>query len=302
VVRAGPTAAPSDTRRTRPTARNGRTSPRRCCPWRRRTSRGGQDTPWPSSSNVNIPLLTIAALQFNARMYPAAIKGDEAILCKVIGQDNGVSVKAPNPNHGADPAGPADRSETGSRSPTPKARWSRSGRFRRVQGQAGTAGQRVSEHRPVLPHGGMGSRHRRDDDAAADRRLCIPQGLVRQEGRAVGDGPGASPARQRGRELARILARITEEIPDIYPFEISCKQREGITSMSIWHHRGRRGQAAASGAASVAGSRRRRLRRTLHRDRRQGEPEGSPRRKQFLERDIEVGRRQADRITAGRST
>jgi chaperonin GroES len=47
-------------------------------------------TPWTNSSNVNIPLLTIAALQWNARMYPAAIKGDEALLCKVVGQDNGV--------------------------------------------------------------------------------------------------------------------------------------------------------------------------------------------------------------------
>jgi chaperonin GroES len=57
-------------------------------------------TPWPNASNINIPLLTTAALQFNARMYPAVVKGDEAILCKVVGQDNGKPVMAPNPQTG----------------------------------------------------------------------------------------------------------------------------------------------------------------------------------------------------------
>jgi chaperonin GroES len=46
------------------------------------------------------PLLTIAAMQFNARMYPAVVKGDEAVLVKIIGQDNGKPVTAPNPVSG----------------------------------------------------------------------------------------------------------------------------------------------------------------------------------------------------------
>jgi len=57
-------------------------------------------TPWPNASNINIPLLTTAALQFNARMYPAVVKGDEAILCKVVGQDNGRPKMGPNPQTG----------------------------------------------------------------------------------------------------------------------------------------------------------------------------------------------------------
>lgn len=57
-------------------------------------------TPWPNASNINIPLLTTASLQFNARMYPAVVKGDEAILCKVVGQDNGRPRMAPNPMNG----------------------------------------------------------------------------------------------------------------------------------------------------------------------------------------------------------
>jgi chaperonin GroES len=56
--------------------------------------------PWPNASNINIPLLTTASLQFNARMYPAVVKGDEAILCKVVGQDNGKPRMAPNPMTG----------------------------------------------------------------------------------------------------------------------------------------------------------------------------------------------------------
>jgi chaperonin GroES len=48
-----------------------------------------KDYPFKGASNVKYPLLTTAALQFNARMYPAVVKGDEAVLCKVIGQDNG---------------------------------------------------------------------------------------------------------------------------------------------------------------------------------------------------------------------
>jgi hypothetical protein len=57
--------------------------------------------PWPNASNMNYPLLTSAALQFNARMYPAVVKGDEAVLCKVIGQDNGQPQMGPNPVSGA---------------------------------------------------------------------------------------------------------------------------------------------------------------------------------------------------------
>ena len=59
-----------------------------------------KDYPWKGSSNIHFPILTEACLQFNARMYPAVIKGDEAILCKVIGQDSGRPVMAPHPQTG----------------------------------------------------------------------------------------------------------------------------------------------------------------------------------------------------------
>lgn len=41
--------------------------------------------PFPGCSNVSYPLLTVAALQFAARAYPAIVKNDEAVTVKVFG-------------------------------------------------------------------------------------------------------------------------------------------------------------------------------------------------------------------------
>lgn len=43
--------------------------------------------PWPGSSNVNFPLVTIAALQFHARAYPAILNSNDVVKCKVNGRD-----------------------------------------------------------------------------------------------------------------------------------------------------------------------------------------------------------------------
>ncbi|MGL5734043.1 MAG: hypothetical protein ACRCYS_04175, partial [Beijerinckiaceae bacterium] len=52
-------------------------------------SRPQKTYPWPDASNVNYPLLGYAVMQFNARAYPAVVKGDEAVNCKVVGADKG---------------------------------------------------------------------------------------------------------------------------------------------------------------------------------------------------------------------
>lgn len=41
--------------------------------------------PWANASNVTFPLVTIAALQFHARAYPAIIQGTEIVKCRVAG-------------------------------------------------------------------------------------------------------------------------------------------------------------------------------------------------------------------------
>lgn len=43
--------------------------------------------PWPGAANVKFPLLTIAALQYHARAYPALVRGSTPVSCRVIGTD-----------------------------------------------------------------------------------------------------------------------------------------------------------------------------------------------------------------------
>ena len=43
--------------------------------------------PWQGASNVKFPLITIAAMQYHARAYPATITGNDVVGCRVIGED-----------------------------------------------------------------------------------------------------------------------------------------------------------------------------------------------------------------------
>lgn len=43
--------------------------------------------PWPGAANVKFPLLTIASLQFSARVYPALIKAPDLVKYRVMGRD-----------------------------------------------------------------------------------------------------------------------------------------------------------------------------------------------------------------------
>ncbi len=58
--------------------------------------KGEKSFPWAKASNVRYPLLPFAVMQFNARAYPAIVKGDEAVACKVVGSDNGLPVMGPD--------------------------------------------------------------------------------------------------------------------------------------------------------------------------------------------------------------
>lgn len=65
-------------------------------PWRRRNSAGmdlamqiqkDKNFPWPSCSNIAFPLITIAALQFHSRAYPALVDAPDIVKMRVIGPD-----------------------------------------------------------------------------------------------------------------------------------------------------------------------------------------------------------------------
>lgn len=59
-----------------------------------------KNTPWIGCSDVDYPLLTVASQQFNARAYPAIIRGDEAVGIKVFGDQ---PKPMPPSTQGADP-------------------------------------------------------------------------------------------------------------------------------------------------------------------------------------------------------
>lgn len=52
--------------------------------------------PWPNASNVIFPLLTTAAIQFQARAYPAIIDGGQVAKGRVLGPDDGVPAAGPD--------------------------------------------------------------------------------------------------------------------------------------------------------------------------------------------------------------
>lgn len=51
--------------------------------------------PWPNASNVIYPLISIAAIQFQARAYPQLIDGPKVVKASVVGKDDGVPLLDP---------------------------------------------------------------------------------------------------------------------------------------------------------------------------------------------------------------
>lgn len=186
-------------------------------------------TPWPNASNVHFPLLTSAALQFNARMYPAVVKGDEAVLCKVIGSDLGKPVMSPNPIHGAmqpmPEIGPDGQPVTGPDGQL-QPQWlvppgAKAKRARRVSDYLNTVlfyrmpdweedTDALLMQLPVV--GCVFRKIWHDPTKGGVQSAMVPalRLIVPDNTRSLSDAP-----------------RITEEIPDVFPFQIRQAQREG---------------------------------------------------------------------------
>ena len=49
--------------------------------------------PFPNAANIKYPLVTVAALQFGARAYPAIVDGNRVVKAQVLGSDNGVPLQ-----------------------------------------------------------------------------------------------------------------------------------------------------------------------------------------------------------------
>ena len=59
--------------------------------------------PFEGAANIKYPLVTVAALQFGARAYPAIIDGTRIVKGQVVGNDSGVPIKDDNGDPKVDP-------------------------------------------------------------------------------------------------------------------------------------------------------------------------------------------------------
>jgi len=64
-----------------------------------------KNTPWPNASNVKYPLISTAAIQFNARAMPAVLDGPNIVKGKVLGSDKGSPKAGPDGQPMAGPDG-----------------------------------------------------------------------------------------------------------------------------------------------------------------------------------------------------
>ncbi len=193
--------------------------------------------PWPNASNINYPLLTTAALQFNARAYPAIVKGDEAISVKVVGKDNGRPMMGPDGqqmvivNGQPMPASAAmaavqEAAQGGQPPVPPQMAWSVP-----PGGKAARAGRVRDYLNTVLFY--------RMEDWEADTDALLLQlpivGCVfrkcwydaEQDRHCAAMVPALRLYAPRGAKGCDTSPRLTEEIPDQFPADILGKMRSG---------------------------------------------------------------------------
>ncbi|NYD88761.1 hypothetical protein [Sphingomonas melonis] len=191
-------------------------------------ARGQKDYPWNRASNVHYPLLTVAATQFNARAYPAIVKGDEAVAVKVVGADKGRPQMAQTPQgimpipalgpDGQPVMGPDGQPQIQWAVP-PGAKATRAARvrdylntvlfYREKDWESDTDALLLQ-----LPIDGCAFRKRWYDTEKQEQRSALVSAL-----RIV------VPSGARSIETT---PRLTEEIPDVYPYQIAERMRSGF--------------------------------------------------------------------------
>lgn len=190
--------------------------------------------PWTGASNIKFPLLTEAALQFNARMYPAVVKGDEAVLCKVIGNDKGKPVMAPHPDR------------PGEMGPMPMMAPGQDGQLQPVTGPDGQLqpmweiqpGAKAKRARRVADYMNTTIFYREIDwESDTDTllmQLPVAGCVFRKRWWDAAEGRSCSamvPALRlvvpKGTKSCRTADRMTEEIPDTSYRDILGKMRDG---------------------------------------------------------------------------
>ncbi len=187
-----------------------------------------KDYPWPDASNVRFPILTTAALQFNARAYPAIVKGDEAVAVKVVGKDAG----RPRMVDGV----PLVKVPTGEEGPIsalpPEAQAMAQPVWEVEPGAKSARAQRVSSYLNTTIF------YRMQDWESDTDSLLIQLPIVGCAFRKVWFDADEGIQRTALVPAVRVVApcgarsvdttpRLTEEVPDVYPGVISERMRSG---------------------------------------------------------------------------
>ncbi len=189
--------------------------------------------PWPQASNVDFPLLTTATLQWNARMYPAVVKGDEAVLCKVVGQDNGKPKMAPNPESGELQPVPAMKMNPETQQPEPVmgADGQMEPLWQVAPGTKAKRARRVSEYLNTVLFYRMDSWE--EDTDVLLMQLPAVGCAFRKVWHDADLGPRSylvSALRvivPKGASNLRTTPRITEELPDVFPYQLDQDMASG---------------------------------------------------------------------------
>jgi len=167
--------------------------------------------PWPNAADIKYPLLTVGALQFNARAYPAVVKGDEAVSVKVIGKDSGQQQQQQPAMPGMPPA-PQEGPQQGAKS-------KRAARVRDYMNT--TVFYRMDDWE--------------EDTDALLLQLPIVGCVFRKvfyDSRADMQRSAMVPALRllapKGAKSCKTAPRLTEEIPDVFPIDIIERIRDGF--------------------------------------------------------------------------
>lgn len=177
--------------------------------------------PFEGASSVNYPILTVAALQFAARAYPAIIKGDEAVNVKVLGIQQLPEEPPLPPNMPPEQQQALQAQVQQLIQQIQMRRQAKERRATRVKeymnDQLFYDGDDWEGDTDVLLHTipvlGCAFRKRWFDPVVRKNRSAFisPLNLV---------------VPQSAKNLAS-TPRITEEIPDVYPYQIKARQRSG---------------------------------------------------------------------------
>lgn len=199
--------------------------------------------PFQGASDVKYPILTIAATEFWARAYPAIVKGDETVQVKVIGSDKGRPIIGPD----------GQQAVMTAQGPVPATEFAQLAQRAMMEAQA--TGQELPPIDPQpaweIPPGAKTARaarvkeylnvqlnYRMDDWESDTSALLYQLPIVGCGFRKVWWDKRKDRPANRYVPALRLVApmdavsvettpRLTEEIPDVYPYQIRQRMARG---------------------------------------------------------------------------